>query len=165
MEIFNDFGWFFATRIRVIEADPDPADQNERDPNGSGSETLFYSISYTFLHPGHLKLWTAFNRFNVSIIHPCSKNNPVTRILKNRSSHLKVSVRKSELQVYILTYCNVMNKCRHVTGPCPWTWRIEHLSLNTFSNFFRPWISWKSENVLELLENQIFKHSLCFTSV
>ena len=33
---------FFATRIRIrfIEADPDPADQNEMDPNGSGSETL-----------------------------------------------------------------------------------------------------------------------------
>ena len=28
VEIFHDFGWFFATRIRIrfIEADPDPAD-------------------------------------------------------------------------------------------------------------------------------------------
>ena len=40
VEIFHDFGWFLATRIRFIEADPDPADQNETDPNGSGSETL-----------------------------------------------------------------------------------------------------------------------------
>ena len=42
VEIFHDFGWLFATRIRVrfIEADPDPADQNETIPNGSGSETL-----------------------------------------------------------------------------------------------------------------------------
>ena len=40
VEIFHDFGWFFATRIRFIEADPDPADQNETDPNGS--ETLLY---------------------------------------------------------------------------------------------------------------------------
>ena len=24
VEIFHDFGWFFATRIRFIEADPDP---------------------------------------------------------------------------------------------------------------------------------------------
>jgi len=42
VEIFDDFGWFFAIRIRIrfIEADPDPADQNETDPNGSGSETL-----------------------------------------------------------------------------------------------------------------------------
>ena len=33
VEIFHDFGWFFATRIRFIEADPDPADQNETDPD------------------------------------------------------------------------------------------------------------------------------------
>ena len=35
VEIFNDFGWFFATRIRIrfIEADPGPADQNETDPD------------------------------------------------------------------------------------------------------------------------------------
>ena len=35
VEIFHDFGWFFATRIRIrfIEADPDPADQNETDPD------------------------------------------------------------------------------------------------------------------------------------
>ena len=40
VEIFYDFGWFFATRIRIcfIELDPDPADQNETDPNGSWSE-------------------------------------------------------------------------------------------------------------------------------
>ena len=33
---------FFANRIRIrfIEADPDPADQNEIDPNRSGSATL-----------------------------------------------------------------------------------------------------------------------------
>ena len=41
VEIFHDFGWFFATRIRIrfIEADtaPYPADQNETDPNESGS--------------------------------------------------------------------------------------------------------------------------------
>ena len=43
MEIFHDLGWFFATRIRIrfIEADPDPADQNETDPNGSRSTTMF----------------------------------------------------------------------------------------------------------------------------
>ena len=29
VEIFHDFGRFFATRIRFIEADPDPADKNE----------------------------------------------------------------------------------------------------------------------------------------
>ena len=35
VEIFYDFGWFFATRIRIrfIEADPDPANQNETDPD------------------------------------------------------------------------------------------------------------------------------------
>ena len=37
MEIFYDFGWVFATRIRIrfIDADPDPfpADQNETDPD------------------------------------------------------------------------------------------------------------------------------------
>ena len=42
VEIIHDFGKFFATliwiRIRFIEADPDPADQNETDPNGSGSK-------------------------------------------------------------------------------------------------------------------------------
>ena len=32
MEISYDLAWFFATRIRFIEADPDPADQNETDP-------------------------------------------------------------------------------------------------------------------------------------
>ena len=44
VEIFHDFGWFFATRIRIrfIEADPD--DHNETDPNGSGSETLVQTI-------------------------------------------------------------------------------------------------------------------------
>ena len=38
-KIFLDFGWFFATRIRIrfIEADPDPADQNETDPYGSAT--------------------------------------------------------------------------------------------------------------------------------
>ena len=35
VEIIPDFGWFFAARIRIrfIEADPDPADQNETDPD------------------------------------------------------------------------------------------------------------------------------------
>ena len=35
VEIYHYFGWFFATRIRIrfIEADPDPADQNETDPD------------------------------------------------------------------------------------------------------------------------------------
>ena len=32
VEICHDFGWFFATRIRFIEADLDPADQYETDP-------------------------------------------------------------------------------------------------------------------------------------
>ena len=34
-ESFHDFGQFFATqnRIRFIEAEPDPADQNETNPN------------------------------------------------------------------------------------------------------------------------------------
>ena len=45
VEIFHDFGWFFATRIRFIEADP--ADQNETDPYGFGSETLQYSINFS----------------------------------------------------------------------------------------------------------------------
>ena len=44
VEIFHDFGWFLATRIRIrfneADPDPDPADQNETDPYGSGSETL-----------------------------------------------------------------------------------------------------------------------------
>ena len=44
VEIFHDFGWFFAVRIRFIDADPDPADQNETDPNGSGSATLVTGI-------------------------------------------------------------------------------------------------------------------------
>ena len=30
---FHDFGWFFAIRIRFIEVDPDPADQNKTDPD------------------------------------------------------------------------------------------------------------------------------------
>ena len=38
VEIFHDFGWSFATHF--IEADPDPAEQNETDPNGSGAATL-----------------------------------------------------------------------------------------------------------------------------
>ena len=35
VEIFHDFGWFFATRIRIrfIESDPDPTNQNETDPD------------------------------------------------------------------------------------------------------------------------------------
>ena len=33
VEIFHDLGWFFATRICFIEADLDPADQNETDPD------------------------------------------------------------------------------------------------------------------------------------
>ena len=34
LEIFHDLSWYFAirTKIRSIEADPDPADQNETDP-------------------------------------------------------------------------------------------------------------------------------------
>ena len=49
VENFHDFGWFFATRIRIrsIEADPDPADQNETDPNGSGSATLNQTVVST----------------------------------------------------------------------------------------------------------------------
>ena len=50
VEIFHDFGLLFATRIRIrfIEADldPDPADQNETDPNGSGSETLLSPLCH-----------------------------------------------------------------------------------------------------------------------
>ena len=45
LEIFHDFGCFFATRIRFIEADP--ADQNETDSNGSGSETLVVCIVFS----------------------------------------------------------------------------------------------------------------------
>ena len=35
VEIFYECGWFFATRIRIrfIEADPDPAEQNKTDPD------------------------------------------------------------------------------------------------------------------------------------
>ena len=39
---------FFATRIRFIEADPYPTDQNETDPNGSGSATLVETNGYIF---------------------------------------------------------------------------------------------------------------------
>ena len=48
VEIFHGFGWFFATRIwiRFIEADPDPADQNETDLNGFGSATLIKAKQY-----------------------------------------------------------------------------------------------------------------------
>ena len=46
VEIFHYFGRFFATQIRFIEVDPDPADQNETDPNGSGSATLIHSIGF-----------------------------------------------------------------------------------------------------------------------
>ena len=49
VEIFHDFGWFFATRIRFNKADPDPADQNETDPNGSGSATLLNTYANTHL--------------------------------------------------------------------------------------------------------------------
>ena len=51
VEIFHDFGLFFATRIRIrfIEADPDPADQNETNSNGSGSATLSILINDTVL--------------------------------------------------------------------------------------------------------------------
>ena len=47
---FHDFGWIFATRIRFIEADPDPVDQNETDPNGSGSATLLYYVRLCVVH-------------------------------------------------------------------------------------------------------------------
>ena len=40
---FPRFWLIFAIRIRFIEADP--ADQNETDPNGSGSETLLKTVS------------------------------------------------------------------------------------------------------------------------
>ena len=33
VEIFHDFGWFFATRIRIRFIEADPADQNETDPD------------------------------------------------------------------------------------------------------------------------------------
>ena len=50
VEIFHDFGWFFANRIRIrfIEADPDPADQNETDPYGS--KTMNKSDIFTTFH-------------------------------------------------------------------------------------------------------------------
>ena len=48
VEIFHDFGWFFATRIRFFEADPDPADQNETDRNGSGSATLGKTLNMLY---------------------------------------------------------------------------------------------------------------------
>jgi len=35
--IVDDFGWLFATRIRFIEADPDPGHQNKTDPYGSAT--------------------------------------------------------------------------------------------------------------------------------
>ena len=48
LKFCHDFGWFFATRIRIrfIEADPDPADQNETDLYGSGSETLPWTVPF-----------------------------------------------------------------------------------------------------------------------
>ena len=42
VEIFHDFGRFFT--IRILFHETDPADQNETDLNGSGSETLFPSL-------------------------------------------------------------------------------------------------------------------------
>ena len=48
---FPRFWLFFATRIRYIEADrdPDPTEQNETDPNESGSATLLPSFPLNFL--------------------------------------------------------------------------------------------------------------------
>ena len=39
---FRWFSWKFS--MIFIEADPDPADQNETDPNWSGSATLLYTL-------------------------------------------------------------------------------------------------------------------------
>ena len=47
---------FFAIRIRFIEADPDPADRNETDPNGSGSATLLYRTQNLCKHPENTRL-------------------------------------------------------------------------------------------------------------
>ena len=43
LEIFHYFSWFFATPIRIsfIEADPDPADQTETDPDLKNCFKLF----------------------------------------------------------------------------------------------------------------------------
>ena len=51
---FSWFGWFYATRTRLIEADP--ADQNETDPNESGSATLIAGI-WIFIMDPDLHLW------------------------------------------------------------------------------------------------------------
>ena len=45
VEFFHDFGWLFATRIRIRFIEAVPADQNETDPNGSGSATLVKNIN------------------------------------------------------------------------------------------------------------------------
>ena len=42
VEIFHDFGWFFATRIRIRFIEADPAYQNETDPK----HCWFLSIEY-----------------------------------------------------------------------------------------------------------------------
>ena len=56
----NDFGWFFATRIRFIEADPDPTDQNETDPNGSGSATLAHNFYFD-------RAWFSYSRLEIEL--------------------------------------------------------------------------------------------------
>ena len=56
VEIFHDFGWFYATRIRILLIVADLADQNETDPNESGSATLIAGI-WIFIMDPDLHLW------------------------------------------------------------------------------------------------------------
>ena len=82
VEIFHDFGWFFATRIRFIEADLDPADLNETDPYGSGSETLVkmyckftaagevnLPCNYKHLLQANTTIWFEFSFFYQVIVY------------------------------------------------------------------------------------------------
>ena len=68
VEIFHDFGWFFATRIRIrfIEADPDrdPADQNETDPDPKHWKIGLYLISKLFYIQPDIRFHLPDNRIS-----------------------------------------------------------------------------------------------------
>ena len=82
MEIFHDFGGFFATRIRFIAADLGPADQNETDPNESGSGTLPFIQCF--------ESGLSYGPYHFGLPDPGS--NKLAKILENHRRSTKITL-------------------------------------------------------------------------
>ena len=94
MEIFHDFGWSFATRIRIrfIEADPDPADRI----GNTGHNLTFYRRKILSILIHAIFLWmTGYAGFrdyvgNLQSLHIPLKNRTPTLSLQTPTLSLRV---------------------------------------------------------------------------